>query len=43
MQKGVQTRRSVHIILCALKNNTDVFEEIINILLNIDIHLEILI
>ena len=30
MQKGVQTRRSVHIILCALKNNSDVFEEILN-------------
>jgi len=30
MQKGVQTRRSVHIILRALKNNTDVFEEILN-------------
>ena len=30
MQKGVQTRRSAHIILCALKNNTDVFEEILN-------------
>ncbi len=30
MQKGVQTRRSIHIILCALKNNSDVFEEILN-------------
>ena len=30
MQKGVQTRRSVHIILHALKNNTYVFEEILN-------------
>ena len=30
MQKGIQTRRSVHIILCALKNNSDIFEDILN-------------
>ena len=30
MLKGVQTRRSIHIILCALKNNKDVFENILN-------------
>ncbi len=29
MQKGIQTRKSVHIILCALKNNSDVFEKIL--------------
>ncbi len=30
MLKGVQTRRSIHIILRALKNNKDVFENILN-------------
>ena len=30
MLKGVQARRSIHIILCALKNNKDVFENILN-------------
>ena len=29
MQKGIQTRKTVHIILCALKNNSDVFEKIL--------------
>ena len=30
MLKGVQTRRSIHIILRALKNNKEVFENILN-------------
>ena len=30
MLKGVQTRRSIHTILYALKNNKDVFEKILN-------------
>ena len=30
MQKGIQTRKSVHEILCALKNNSDVFEKILD-------------
>ena len=30
MLKGVQTRRSIHIILRTLKNNKDVFENILN-------------
>ena len=30
MLKGVQTRRSIHTILHALKNNKDVFEKILN-------------